>query len=118
MFVERRRRARAKVHWNLYFTLPGTSELVRTITHDLSSQGFYCITNGGFVAGEMRECTLIVPTHDPHGGNPALPVVCRVRVVRVEVLDEGGICGVGCAIEDYRFAGSTSEHGQPVHHLP
>ena len=107
--IERRRRVRAQVHWPVCFTRPGTTELVRTMTHDLSSHGFYCITSAGFVPGEIRECTLVVPTHHPNGGKPMMPVLCKVRVVRVEVLGEGGLCGVGCEIEDYRFANSGQE---------
>jgi hypothetical protein len=30
-------------------------------------------------------------------------------VIRVEVLGEEGFCGVGCAIEDYRFVNSAAE---------
>jgi len=107
--IERRRRVRAQVHWPLCFTRPGSTEPVRTMTHDLSSHGFYCITSAGFVPGEMRECTLVVPTHHPNGGKPVLPVLCKVRVVRVELLGEGGLCGVGCEIEDYRFANSGQD---------
>jgi c-di-GMP-binding flagellar brake protein YcgR len=107
--IERRKRARAPVHWPLCFARQGTADLVRTTTHDLSSHGFYCIANAGFVPGELRECTLVVPTHHPNGGRPALPILCKVRVVRVEVLGESGFCGVGCEIEDYRFLGSAGD---------
>lgn len=107
--MERRKRARAQVHWPLCFSRPGTPDLVRTTTHNLSSHGFYCIANAGFVPGELTECTLVVPTHHPNGGKPALPVLCKVRVIRVEVLGESGFCGVGCEIEDYRFLSSTAE---------
>ena len=108
--IERRRRVRAQVHWPLCFSRPGTAEMVRTITQDLSSHGFYCIVNAGFVPGEMRECTLVVPTHHPNGGRPALPVLCKVRVIRVEVLGESGLWGVGCQIEDYRFGSTALDH--------
>lgn len=108
--IERRRRARAQVHWPLSFSRAGSTDLVRTITQDLSSHGFYCVANAGFVPGETVECTLVIPTHHPNGGKPALPVRCRVRVVRVEMLGEGGFCGVGCEIEDYRFVNSAVEH--------
>lgn len=107
--TERRRRPRAQVHWPLCFSRRGGADLIRTITHDLSSHGFYFIANAGFIAGEVRECTLVVPTHHPNGGRPALPVLCKVRVVRVEPLGDGGFCGVGCAIEDYRFVNAGVE---------
>jgi hypothetical protein len=108
--IERRRRPRAQVHWPLCFFRQGTTDMVRTTTHDLSSHGFYCIANAEFVPGEIRECTLVVPTHHPNGGKPALPALCRVRVIRVEVLGEGGLHGVGCEIEDFHFVNSAAEH--------
>ena len=104
---DRRRRARVQIHWPLCFIRTGTSACVETVTHDLSSEGFYCITNTAFVPGEIRECTLSVPMHRPYGGDRVRPVLCRVRVIRVETLgDEDGSYGVGCRIEDYRFASS------------
>jgi len=102
--LERRKRVRAQLHWPLCFSGSGANETVQSVTHDLSSDGFYCVANGKFVPGETRECTLVVPTHHPSGGNPSLPVRCKVRVVRVEVLGEDGFYGVGCKIEDYRFS--------------
>jgi len=101
---DRRRRSRAQVHWPVAFSLRGTTEMVHTATHDLSSDGFYCIANTRFVPGETRDCMLAVPTHHPPNGAPALIVLCQVRVIRVEVLAESGSCGVGCRIIDYRFA--------------
>ncbi|MBZ5621849.1 MAG: PilZ domain-containing protein [Acidobacteriia bacterium] len=100
---ERRRRARVQVHWPLCFMRPGTTQIVETVTHDLSSDGFYCLTNIAFVPGEIRECTLGVPMHHPNNGDRVRPVLCRVRVIRVEALGDDGFYGVGCRIEDYRF---------------
>ena len=100
---ERRRRARVQVHWPLCFIRPGVTEVVETVTHNLSSDGFYCLANTAFVPGEIRECTLGVPVHHPNSGDRVLPALCRVRVIRVEALGEDGSYGVGCRIEDYRF---------------
>jgi hypothetical protein len=103
---ERRRRSRVRVHWPICFIRPGTTEIVETVTHDLSSDGFYCLVNTAFLPGEIMECTLGVPMHHPHSGDRARPVRCRVRVIRVEALGEDGFYGVGCQIEDYRFISS------------
>jgi hypothetical protein len=100
---ERRRRARVQVHWPICFIRPGATENVETVTHDLSSDGFYCLANTAFVPGEIRECTLGVPMHHSNSGDRARPVLCRVRVIRVEALGEDGFYGVGCQIEDFRF---------------
>jgi hypothetical protein len=103
---DRRRRIRMQVHWPLVFSRPG-NPVVETVTNNLSSDGFYCLANTTFVPGEVTECTLGVPTHNPRNGGRVLAVQCKVRVIRVEVLQENGMYGVGCRIEDYRF---TSEH--------
>jgi len=100
---ERRRRARVQVHWPIRFIRAGTAEIVETVTHDLSSDGFYCLANTAFVPGEIRECTLGVPMHNANNGDRVRPVLCRVRVIRVEALGEDGFYGLGCRIEDYRF---------------
>jgi hypothetical protein len=100
---ERRRRVRLQVHWPLTFFRPGTTESTETATENLSSDGFYCSTNTAFVPGEIVSCTLSVPTNDRYGGDLTRPVQCRVRIIRVEVLTENDLYGVGCRIEDYRF---------------
>lgn len=106
---ERRRRARVQVHWPICFIRPGTAGIVETVTHDLSSDGFYCLANTAFVPGEIRECTLGVPMHNSNSGDRVRPVLCRVRVIRVEALGEAGFYGLGCRIEDYRFLPATNE---------
>src|SRR5262249_55436952 len=100
---ERRRRTRVQVHWPICFLRPGTAEFIETVTHDLSCEGFYCLANTAFVPGEIRECTLGVPVHHPNNGDRVRPVLCRVRIIRVEALGEDGFYGIGCRIEDYRF---------------
>src|ERR1035438_543429 len=105
--MNRRKRTRAQLHWPLSFSLTGTTETVQTITQDLSSDGFYCIANARFVPGEARHCTLLVPTHHPGGENSPLHVLCKVRIIRVEVTGERGFYGVGCQIMDYRLVNSA-----------
>jgi hypothetical protein len=100
---DRRKRTRAHVHWPLSFSLAGATATVQTLTYNLSSDGFYCVANATFVPGETRECMLAVPTHHPQSCTRVLSVLCKVRVIRVEVLGDGGSCGVGCRIMDYRF---------------
>ena len=103
---ERRRRARVQVHWPICFIRPGIPEILETVTHDLSSDGFYCRANTAFLPGEIGECTLRVPIHHPDNGDRARLVLCRIHVIRVEALGEDGLYGVGCRIEDYRFIGN------------
>jgi len=109
---ERRKRLRLRVAWPLSFFRSDDPEPVHTVTQDLSSDGFYCIANTVFMPGTIMTCTLGVPTIYPYGpGAQTRPVLCRVRVIRVEALGDSGPYGVGCRIEDYRFAGSAPPVG-------
>ncbi len=104
---ERRRRVRMRVHWPLHLHRRSTAETVETVTHDLSSDGFYCLAKTNFAPGETLVCTLGVPTHHPNGTNRMVSVECRIRVVRVEAAQEG-LFGVGCRIEEYRLLHSAA----------
>ena len=111
--LERRKRARLQVHWRLLIRQDASS-VVETVTHDLSTDGFYCLSVTPFVPGEIRDCTLRVPTHDPENVSRTLQLHCRVRVVRVETLAETGLYGVGCRIENYRFPDFAPDAGSLV----
>jgi hypothetical protein len=100
---DRRRRVRMQVHWPVFFLRPGIAEVLETVTHNLSSDGFYCLAKSPFTPSEVTECTLGIPTHYPRDPERMLSVHCRVRVIRVEALKENGMYGVGCRIEDYSF---------------
>src|SRR5689334_24654461 len=89
MQPDRRKRARVKVQWPLHFA-GGAGKAIEAVTHDLSSQGFYCLTSTPLVPGETRVCTLSLPANHPEQLNAVIPVHCRVRVVRVEALAERG----------------------------
>ena len=101
---ERRKRVRTQVHWTILLFRENTSKAVTTITQNLSSSGFYCLSRSPFSLGEQLLCSLEVPTHDPLGKERSLPLECRARVVRVEPEPGNGRYGVACQIEDYHFA--------------
>jgi len=98
---DRRKRTRLQVQWPILFT-GGPGAAMQAVTQDLSSDGFYYVADTSFVPGEVRSCTLFVPAYDPADPARTIPVRCRIRVVRVEVLAETGRYGVGCRIDDYR----------------
>jgi hypothetical protein len=91
-----------QVHWPLRFLRCGVVDTVETVTSDLSSEGFYCLAKTPFVPGELKACTLGVPTNYPRRGERMLTVECKVRIVRIQLRDDG-FYGLGCHIEDYRF---------------
>jgi len=76
---------------------------VETVTEDLSSDGFYCLSKFRPAPGDLVACTLEVPVHSPNRTQHMVPLDCRVRVVRVEGPNADGLFGLGCRIEDYRF---------------
>lgn len=100
--AERRSSGRVSVHWPV-FLYPNKSgeDAVQTITENLSSQGFYCLSRKPFSVGELLLCTLQIPMNDFGAG--ASHLECQVRVVRVEKDAPADQYGIGCRIEDYRF---------------
>lgn len=105
---DRRRRARWQVQWPVMFPgEPGT--VIETVTRDLSSDGFFCMTGTPFVPGEICFCILSVPANDPKNLTRMTPLHCRVRVIRVDV--EDGLFGVACRIEDYQVQPSPADAG-------
>ena len=101
---ERRKRIRTQVHWTILLFRENTARAVTTITQNLSSSGFYCLSRSPFSLGEQVVCSLEVPTHDPVDKGRTVPLECRARVVRVEPESDNGRFGVACQIEDYHFA--------------
>ena len=103
--AERRGRARVRVHWPiLLFPNQVGEDAVQTITQNLSSHGFYCLSRRPFTVGELLLCTLQIPTNGLGAGESHLE--CQVRVVRVENNASEGQYGIACRMEDYRFAPS------------
>jgi hypothetical protein len=101
---ERRKRARTKVHWAILLFQGHSSEAVHTVTRDLSSNGFYCLSRIPFKCGEVLICSLQVPTYEPFNNAGTLALECRARVMRREPAEADGLCGIACQIEDYQFA--------------
>ena len=105
---ERRNRVRAQVHWPVIFVRGNGTEAVETITENVTSEGFYCLSSSAFVEGEQLDCILKLPPHDPAGREQVLCLECKVRVARVERLNAQGTFGIACQIEDYRFDYNTT----------
>jgi hypothetical protein len=100
---ERRKRARNHLHWSVLLFRTDVAHAVESLTQDLSSGGFYCVTDAVFTPGERLICTLKVPTHDPNGKHLEQRLECQVCVMRVEPQDAEGTFGLACRIEDYHF---------------
>jgi hypothetical protein len=82
---------------------------IETVTQNLSSAGFYCLSPARLTPGQTITCTLRVPTYDLTSQAPYIPVVCRAHVIRVQ-LDVEGSFGIACRISDYHLLRAGAAH--------
>ena len=103
--TERRNRVRTRLHWPvlMFRSWPG-SDTVESVTCDLSSSGFYCLSGVQLLEGEQLMCCIRIPSHDPRGKHLERALECRVRVTRVVPQESGNLFGVACRIEDYHLS--------------
>jgi hypothetical protein len=102
--TERRRRLRVKLAWTARLAKDRGGHAVESRTVDVSSSGFYCISDEIFPLGEYLWCQILAPTRNPFSREEYLCLECRVEVVRVDRLDGTSRYGVGCRIDDYCVA--------------
>ena len=102
---ERRRWIRAPVHWQVQFFTIDSAPLQCT-TRNVSTGGFYVLSEWLFKPGECLNCFLSIPTHQSGNGDEMLRVQCRVEVVRVENSTAENRFGTACRILDYRACGT------------
>jgi len=101
--TERRRRARTQVHWPVLLLWDNWSNAIETVTQNLSSSGFYCLSQKPLTPGEALLCALKVPAYDPRREDRILALECKVLVLRAEAIPNG-VFGIACRIVDYRLA--------------
>jgi hypothetical protein len=104
--TERRRRARTTVHWPVLLFHDKHDEAIETLTEDLSSDGFFCMSRKVLLPGETLACAIRVPSYSPAADESGRLLECRVRVVRSGPGNSEGNFGIAFRIEDYRFVGS------------
>ena len=101
--VERRQRVRVRLRWPVLLFRDRTgSEAIETVTRDVSSGGFYCLTKVQLMEGEQLVCSIKIPTHDPQGKQLEHTLECMVTVVRVDEIS--GLYGIACQILDYHLS--------------
>ncbi len=101
---DRRKRVRMSVRWSVLFFRDQVSEAVESVTENLSSSGFYCLSRTPLAPGESAICALSAPAHDPLCKEHTLRLECRVRVVRTESAATEGLYGIACQIDDYHLS--------------
>ena len=104
---ERRKRRRADLHCTLYIAKSTERRLLKCRTRNISSGGFYCVSDEALTPGEHVQCTIIFPDSGDAGDGFALE--CSVEVLSVEPLQTGESYGLACRIQDYAVV------PQPVH---
>jgi len=103
--MERRRRVRLKVQWPVCIWASNSNAPVETVTTDLSSDGFRCLSPVPLEPDSLLACTLMIPEISNRAGNGRRRVLdCQVRVIRLEPPNKDGDFGLGCRIENFRIA--------------
>ena len=106
--VERRRTLRVPLHWTVYLVCGDTQYPLRSVTRDISRDGFYCVIDQPLRQGERIECDIVVPTHRSPNSNDVVYLRCRARAVRAEKI--GADYGIACRIEQYHVTRGAAPH--------
>jgi hypothetical protein len=101
-FPDRRLRVRLKLRWPVCF-FEDTHEIAHATTVNISSNGFYCLSEVPLTPGQVVSCVVGVPAHDPSEPERTNALKCQVRIVRVTEHVAEQRFGIGCRIEDYRL---------------
>lgn len=104
---DRRKRTRTRVHWPVRLRKEGAWKTIETVTHNLSSSGFYCMSAMPLTPGESLSCTLSVPAYDPKLEERTIALECRALVMRAEAAADGSF-GIACRIEEYHLVRSCA----------
>lgn len=98
---ERRRRQRVRLQLSVRLQ-PGKDQgAIDSITRDISSDGFLCLTPRPFEKGEFLVCCIAWPSHGRTGQDKPFALRCNARVVRCEHDPETGFYRTAYRIEDY-----------------
>src|SRR5215471_14372378 len=80
-----RKRKRVAVHWPVRLFEPMGNKSVESMTENLSSEGFYCLSSRTFKIGERLRCEIVIP-EATLGLDGPIVLECQVAVRRVEDL--------------------------------
>jgi hypothetical protein len=97
--TERRVRTRVAVHWAIRLSRPENGRSIESTTEDVSSEGFYFLSDEPFQSGELLTWMLTVPSR--MAGCSDLVLCGQARVARVDRAEAGKRFGIGCSIQDY-----------------
>lgn len=100
--TDRRRRSRLSLRWTARL-LTAEHGWIEASIHNISSDGFYCVSESEFAAGANTLCVIIGPAHTPYKSCNFISIECKIKVVYSAPAGPKGVFGTGCQIQDYRF---------------
>ena len=96
---DRRHHERVPLHCQVQLRREGRLAPIRAETRDVSSGGFYCLSNEPVRSNEILTCDLIFPESHSHKKGIRVTLHCTVEILRVE--EQTPNFGVACQIHDY-----------------
>jgi hypothetical protein len=99
---DRRGAVRLEMGYPVSLSRPGEVSAVASRTENLSSKGFYCVSERPFAPHDELDCELVIPTGAP-GHLPQVDLVLRgvVEVVRVVAKGMSPGYGLACQLKSY-----------------
>jgi hypothetical protein len=99
---DRRGALRLDLACEVSLSRPGEAAAVVSKTENLSTKGFYCISDRPFSPNETLNCEVVIPS-PASGRNPKMNLVLRAVVEVVRVVAKGMDPGFGlaCQIKSY-----------------
>jgi PilZ domain len=116
---DRRARQRMKLPYSIVLYRLGEAAKIETTTEDISSEGFYCISEQPFSPNEKLECEVIIPSEDRGPSlEDSLVLRCRAEVIRVVADGLKPGFGLACRLQDYKVGRQNlKQHPAPQVHL-
>jgi hypothetical protein len=111
---DRRRRERLALQCRVSLNRNGRDHAPQGKTLNLSSQGFYWISDVAFAPGEKLHCWIWMPATGFRFRDARVCLECEAQVVRMEETLIG--FGMGCRIEKYVFSASGDETPSALAH--
>lgn len=103
--LDRRGRRRLKLPYSIVLHRLGDLTGIQTTAEDISSDGFYCISDQPFSPNEQLDCEVLIPPQDSSGATEKnLVLHCRAEVVRVVADGLKPGYGLACHLKDFTIS--------------
>jgi hypothetical protein len=100
--AERRSRKRLNVRLPMLIFVPGVEKGIAAESQNVSTDGFYLVTDGAIAVGDQLRCLLLLTQPTVLGdGTRAMCLEFQAEVVHVAMNRDEASVGVGCAIREF-----------------